>query len=608
MKVRNVATSLAWKLSWAWLLVCAGGLVQEAWASGAKRATAIVSGSVRDNSGRPVGGAVISLVREGMNQAARRVRSTPDGSFRTRILPGRYLLSALATGFEQVSFGVVNARQAQELVYRFNLTPVGTGRTLPEMRRDKDSSKWVFRSVFGRRSIFQIQEEQNAARADGMAATDATGDLATGETAATPDDKASGEVYETAANEDENATPRRAPRVRGVVETYFVSSAQTAGMSGVNFALATPVSENITLVFAGQTGTGAAPQRLETTAQVRLGQRHKVTLSAGAVRLNTFAAKDVPQREMGQISFRAFDEWTARDGIVVVLGLDYARFVGTGANATHALKPRLGLQFDLDAKTRVHAGLTSGEDLSAPGTATQLGENDPATFRNQAPANIAFINGQPNIDRSRRLEFGLERVLDNSSSIEATVFMDTSDGRGVGLLRLPLSTLKGAHQENLTGIALQEGAARGLRVVYTRRVGSLLTTSAGYAVGRGQRFNAAGINNPAQLFTSGTFQTAAVQVGLTPWSGTNIHTVLRFSPRATIFAIDPLAGRLAVYDPSLSFLLTQELPTFGLPVRAEAIIDARNLLDLVNGTEDGEQSLSLLTTRRSVRGGIALRF
>jgi hypothetical protein len=83
---------------------------------------------------------------------------------------------------------------------------------------------------------------------------------------------------------------------------------------------------------------------------------------------------------------------------------------------------------------------------------------------------------------------------------------------------------------------------------------------------------------------------------------------LRFSPNATVFAIDPFAGRLAVYDPSLSIQVTQDLPSFGLPVRAEAVLDARNLLDVQPSADNGEILTQLSTSRRSVRGGISLRF
>jgi hypothetical protein len=104
------------------------------------------------------------------------------------------------------------------------------------------------------------------------------------------------------------------------------------------------------------------------------------------------------------------------------------------------------------------------------------------------------------------------------------------------------------------------------------------------------------------------FQTAALQLGGVFRSGTQVRTVLRFSPEATVFAIDPFAGRLGVYDPSLSIQVTQELPSFGLPVRAEAILDARNILDAQTNSDNGEILTFIGNNRRSVRGGISVRF
>ena len=111
-----------------------------------------------------------------------------------------------------------------------------------------------------------------------------------------------------------------------------------------------------------------------------------------------------------------------------------------------------------------------------------------------------------------------------------------------------------------------------------------------------------------ELFESGMFQTAAFQLAAGFHTGTQVRTVLRFSPEATVFAIDPFAGRLGVYDPSLSIQVTQELPSFGLPVRAEAILDARNLLDAQTSSDNGEILTFIGNTRRSVRGGISVRF
>lgn len=308
---------------------------------------------------------------------------------------------------------------------------------------------------------------------------------------------------------------------------------------------------------------------------------------------------------LGQFSVRAVDEWVVRDGVVIVLGLDYSKFVG--ASSAHALSPRIGVQYDANARTRIKAAYAPGGNNSNLQSLTNF-EDSQIAFNQPVNQPVALVDGRAVVERSRRLEFGVERVLDDESSVEATAFFDTTSGRGVGLLSMPINALNGAGGDALLNVANQQGNARGLRVVYTRRITKILNTSAGYSLGRGQRLSANGLRNPDEIFSNGFFQTAALQLGADLPTGTRVHTVFRFSPRATIFAIDPFAGRLAVYDPSLSILVTQDLPTFGLPVHAEAVIDARNLLDSAANVDDGEKTLFSNFARRSLRGGISVRF
>jgi hypothetical protein len=307
----------------------------------------------------------------------------------------------------------------------------------------------------------------------------------------------------------------------------------------------------------------------------------------------------------GQVSLRAVDEWIVRDGIVIVMGLDYSRFIGAGG--AHAITPRFGVQYDANARTRVKAAFASAAEEDGIQSVATF-ENDQVIFRDQSTRPVAFVDGQASLERSHRLEFGIERVLDNSSNVEATAFFDTTSGRGVGLLSGPASAFSGKAGDAFIDVANQQGSSRGMRVVYTRRLNRVWTASAGYAFGRGQQLSAASFSTPAELFESGMFQTAALQLGGVFRTGTQVRTVLRFSPEATVFAIDPFAGRLGVYDPSLSIQVTQELPSFGLPVRAEAILDARNLLDAQTSSENGEILTIIGNNRRSVRGGISVRF
>jgi hypothetical protein len=579
---------LAFRFSVALVLVSLLGTMTAPQTQGkGARGLATITGTVRDNKGAPLAGAIIQLIREGA-KIVRQTRSAADGSFSARIPAGRYSLRAVADGFSEVFFSSVSVSPSEEIIYRFNLEPVGSGRTLVEQRADRDSAKWRLRAAQGRRSIFQANEGNDPT----IAAVEVAQDAANGD------------------GIDAQRDQSNKSRMQGVVETYFASSASpfAPGYEGVNFAIALPASDRLDLIFAGQTGIGdGAPQRLETTARLRAGDRHRVGLTIGGIQLPTFAPSDAghARKLLGQMSVRAIDEWIVRDGVVVVFGLDYSRFLGAGNAA--AVSPRLGFQFDANARTRVKAAYAPGGEESEAQSIASFESGD-VSFKQPLAQPVAFVDGRAVMGRSRRLEIGIERVLDNESNLEATAFFDTMSGHGVGLMTTPLSAFAGDAGASLLNVANEQGNARGLRVVYARRLSRVWSASAGYSFGRGQKLSSNGITNPAELFSNGFFQTAAFQLGAGWSTGTHVQTVFRFSPQATVFAIDPFAGRLAVYDPSLSIQVTQDLPTFGLPVHAQAVIDARNLLDVQTRVDNGETVTQLGQTRRSLRGGISVRF
>ena len=576
------------------LVVAAAGHAPTQAAGSAARRLGTVSGTVRDHKGQPLAGALVQLLRDGAAEVVKQTRSGADGSFTARIAPGRYVLSAVAEGFNSVSFTSVQVNPADELIYRFNLVPLGQGRTAPERRNDRNDPKWRLRSAQARRSIFQAGE-----------GTDDT-------VAAVEDARAEADAAAAAAEEQEDVLlssvdGKRRP-LHGVVETFAVASANpfTPGYAGLNFAVATPASDAVELIFAGQLGSNSLA-RMETTARIRAGAHHRVSATLGGATVPLLFQRADGRDALDQMSVRAVDEWVVRDGVVVVLGLDYSRFLGPEGRG--AFSPRVGFEFAANGRTRLRFGYAPGDRATGAQSVADF-EDGAVVFPEMNNQPVAFVDGRAVLERSQRLEFGVERLLDENSSVEATAFFDTTDGRGVGLLNVPLNSFGDQNGATLLGVANQQGAARGLRVVYTRRLSKFLHARAGYSVGRGQALRPGALFNsaaPDQLFQNGFFQTAAAQLDSDIGTGTRVRTVLRFSPRASVFAIDPFAGQLAVFDPSLSILVTQDLPTFGLPVRAEAVVDARNLLDAQTG-EDGDTLVFIGNTRRSVRGGISVRF
>ena len=587
-------------------LVCAQAGAPEARAAGRGR-LGTVTGLVRDNKGQPLAGAIIQFVKEGAGHVVKQTNTAKDGTFTARLLPGKYLLTALAQGFNSVSFNAVQVNPSDEISYRFNLEPVGQGRTAPERRNDRNDPKWRLRSAQSRRSVFQMDgariETVETAELDGEAGGEAEGGGAgpaeAAEAAADP-----GEQVESV----QVLSRGRQSLTHGFVETYTAFSAdpRASVYAGTNFAVSAPAGDRLNLIFAGQLASNGLG-RLETTGRFSVGG-HRLSATVGGATLPVSSrAADFRGRRLNQISVRAVDEWIVRDGVVVVFGLDYSRMLG--GESLGSLSPRLGFQFDADARTRFRAAYAPSTAASRSQQSAITFEGGPVVFGDAGDQTVAYVDGRAVLERSHRLEFGVERVLDNASSVEAAAFFDTVGGRGVGLLTAPLDAFANDNGAGLLELANQQGAARGLRVVYTRRLGTRLKTSAGYSFGRGQELAPGPLSrNPADVFRSGFFQTAAAQVDSSFDTGTRVRTVLRFSPRAAVFAIDPFAGRVAVFDPSLSILVTQDLPTFGLPFEAEAVIDARNLLDAQANADDGETVTALGSTRRAVRGGISLRF
>jgi hypothetical protein len=541
----------------------------------------IIKGVVRDNSGSPIADATVAIFRAGTTRLLKQVQSASDGSFLAKIIPGTYTVLAVAQGFNPVTLSDVEVARSSELVYGFKLERAGSGNTLPEKRPDRNSSKWRIRAAQAQRSIYQNREGDVPIdeTADPSAAADETADIAEFE-------------------EGSDDSP-----IKGVVETYFAGS-RNGNYTGVNFAAFMPVTAKADIIIAGQTGTGkAAPKRLETNLKFRANDTHQVRLNAAIGKLGTFSVGN-DDRPLGQLSIQALDEWKVREGVIVVFGADYSRFLG--ASNDQSFSPRLGLQFDIDPKTRFRAAYTTKTDDKNWARAIELEDTQVVFSEPVAVEDFVVTAQKPRMNKSSRLEFGIERVLDNNSSIEANAFLDTTLARGVGLTAFPLDTLDpGVFGEFVSN---QQGKARGVRMVYTRRIGGRYTTSAGYSFGSGQRLSEDALTDPAHVFENAVFQSFFGQVDADFSTGTNIRTVLRLSPRATVFAIDPFLGRLAIYDPGLSVLVTQNLPTLGLPIHAEATVDARNLFDFQGGVTGETGGLHFNSQGRMLRGGILVRF
>jgi hypothetical protein len=588
---------------------------------------ASITGTVKDEGGTPLAGAAVELLEFGFGgKAVKSMKTNEQGKFMASVTPGSYRLRAEATGFKAQTLTRINLEAAAKFTYNFALK---RDDTLVDKRGDRDDVRWIGRSV--PRSILRLNE---------------------------PEIVAENKSAEEKPDQIEDRYTEYRPSFHGTVQFLAGSSARRSGQPsnffGTNFAISSSLGRNVELALIGQKGMGiGAPQRLAAITSVRPLYNHQITTSIGygtveiprAFRNDDgiipdsdgpltlpiptditqivqpgvqLGAQPGPQavkpRTFNQLSLSAVDSWQVFRPLLIIYGFDYSRFVGPMARDRESLLPRFAVQFTPAAHTRINAAVTPGASDGRYEIESFNTENIRVPFETRS-AEVVY-GEDPLLDRSRRFEVGIERIFGGgSSSLEVSAFYDVISGHGVGVLALPLEAspeTEAAFQQVAHRVAAMNGASRGLRVMYARRLNDYVTASVGYSFGRGERFNRAAIDDltPARLFTGGFFQvtSAKVDVDLMEQTGTRVSTVVRLSPSAVVFAIDPFAGRMSVYDPNINIYVTQELPSFGLPLRWQAIVDIRNLLDQVNGVEDNTAQIMALRARRAVRGGIAFRW
>ncbi|HEX8087926.1 MAG TPA: carboxypeptidase-like regulatory domain-containing protein, partial [Blastocatellia bacterium] len=527
--------------------------------------------------GNPLAGAAVLVLAESeelkSNKVVKRANTDNEGKFvAAGISPGHYRVKAAADGFNPVELAA-------------------------EVRPNKAT---VFDSIYLRR-INTLAEETSLNKDSKYAARGAQSTIF-------HYDGAKKSPAETTGDETIALTDRT-PEIHGAVNTFAQtttsSAAEASSFIGANFAVTEQIGKDANLVISGQAGYGdGAPQRLEALTTAHAGDRHRFAVALGYGRFTFSRHAGVPK--LGQFSVSATDTWQVSGPVLVVYGLEVARF-SEGASGTSVL-PKLGLAVDATPRTRLFASVTPGSSNDVQSRVNL--ESGEIEFAEPKPVAVSSHPGaapEPVLDRSYRLQFGGEQILSEKSSVEMMAFFDTVSGHGVGLLAIPNDN---EQAEPVLRTAEQSGRARGIRVVYHHRLNKIIDGSVGYAFGEGQRLDARGITEPANLFSNGLFHVFSARINANFIStGTKVSTMLRLAPEQAVFAIDPFQGQLATYDPNLSLSLAQELPSLGfIPGQWEAVVDLRNLLDQQASISDDRQELMASRFHRLVRVGLSLRF
>jgi len=528
-----------------------------------------IRGVVMDTSGSPLTGAAVIVLADAeaakADKVIKRASTDGDGKFTAAGLsPGRYRVKAQAEGFNAVELDAEVQPNKVTIFDSIFLRRITTFADQTDLNKD---SKYAARQA--RSTIFHIDETSK----DPVATDDSS-----------------------------VALTDRSPEIHGAVNSFAQTTAgrgDASSFAGVNFALSEQIAKDANVAVSGQLGYGnGSAQSLTAMASAHAGDHHHLSVAMGYGRF-TFSRQSTPR--LGQISFSATDTWQISGPVLIVYGLEFDRFAERGSASS--VLPKFGIALDATAHTRLFAGLVPG---SSSDTQSKVNlESGEIEF--SEPKAVAVAGGQPVMERSYRLEIGGEQILSDKSSLEVMGFLDTVSGHGVGLLAIPNEA---AQSSPTFRCEEQSGRTRGLRVVYHRHFNKIIDGSVGYSFGEGQQLDSRGITTPANLFRNGLFNVVSAKVDANfVNTGTKVSTVLRLSPGQAVFAIDPFQGQLSTYDPNLSVLVTQELPSLSfIPGQWAAVIDLRNLLDQQTSVADERQELIASRFHRVVRVGLSLRF
>jgi hypothetical protein len=520
-----------------------------------------------DASGNPLTGALVMVVADTeaakTDKVVKRASTDGEGKFTAAgIVPGRYRVKAEATGFRPVEIAAdvkPNKVTVFDSIFLRRISALGDETSL------NSDSKYAARQRLG--TIFHYDDSKAKVGAN----TDPTVPLTD-----------------------------RAAELRGAVNT-FAQATGVNSFAGANFAVSEQFAKGPSLAISGQVGYGSgAPQSLRAFTAANAGDRHRVSVAMGYGRFTFSRHSAAPG--IGQVSISATDTWQVSGPVLIVYGLEFARFAERGSASS--ILPRFGVAVDSGGgRTRLFGGVAPG-----PSNDTESKVNlESGEIEFSEPKPVATAGGQPVIERSYRLQFGGQQMLSDKSSVEMTAFLDTVSGHGVGLLAVPNDA---SQAEPVMRTEQQSGRTRGLRVCYHRHVNRFIEGTVGYAFGEGQQLDRRGITTPAKLFSNAVFHVVSAKVDANfVNTGTKISTVVRISPGGAMFAIDPFQGQISTYDPNISVSLTQELPSVSfIPGQWAAVVDLRNLFDQQTSIADDRQELVASRFHRLVRVGLALRF
>jgi hypothetical protein len=487
----------------------------------------------------------------------------------TGLLPGFYTLKVSAPSFLPALREKIGLRPGASLNVNFTLSTLlgamqlGPVRSLP----DDDDWKWTLRSV-ANRPILRIF-----------------------------DDPLPGEKQ----NHDFTG------------QVSFVAGSAAAGYGtgsdmSTSFTLERSIFSDSRLAFSGNVAYGeslpSAVVRARYSRRLPNGSQPTMALS-----VSRFAPADpnLHNAALQALALSAADDFVVGDVLELRFGseLQTVQFLGR----LNAFRPYASADFHLSPNTVVEYDYTT----SRPDTRTEKGFDSAPADLSEANPRISLLSFSPRIESAHHQEVSVSQRV-GKTNFQVAMFSDRITNpalTGVG----DVTSVNGSLLPDLTSGTFSYAGRNldtsGVRVVLQHKFASDLTATLDYAYGGVLDLSRPDV--PIQqagqwISTERRHALAAKLSGTVGRTRTRWIASYRWINGASLTPVDMFNSSPGQSDPYLNIFIRQPIPTFG--GHMEALIDLRNLLAQgyvpVLG-QDG-QTVYLVDSARSIRGGVAFTF
>ena len=554
MKLKKLAT-------WAFLF----GLSLPTWAG--ERPGAI-SGYVRSATGDPQMGAVVQIL--GSANHSLTVFTDAAGHYTaTGLLPGLYTLKVSAPSFLPTLREKVGLRPGASLSVNITLSTLLNVMQLGPVRsaHDDDDWKWTLRSV-ANRPILRIFDDLNAPE-----------------------------------NQDHQFSGSLSFLAGSAAGGYGTGSGMSTG-----FTLERSIFSSGQLAFSGNVGYG------ESLPAAVLRTRYSHLLPNGsqptmALTLSRFAPSDpnLHNAALQAITISASDNFAIGDVLELKFGseLQAIQFLGH----LDAFRPFGSADLHLSPNTVVAYEYST----SRPDTRAEKGFDSAPADLSESNPRVSLLGFAPKLESAHHQELSLSHRV-KSTNFQVAAFADRVSNpalTGVGEVTAAGGFLLPDINSGTFSYAGRSLDTNGLRVVLQHKFASDLTATMDYAFGGALDLSHPDVPLPqaAQwISTQRRHALSAKLSGITPRTHTRWIASYRWVNRTSLTPVDMFNSSPGQSDPYLNIFIRQPIPSLG--GRMEALIDIRNLLaqGYVPVVGNDGQTVYLVDSARSVRGGVAFTF